>query len=207
MQGGLTYTWMAQMHDDGTASLTNPAANNQFDYLDGEYATSTMFQRHTLRFWGLFELPWGFSTSATYAYGSGNRFNATIPTAPYGKPGQNRLNLTAAGGPAGAITVPAEMEDRWDGPMTVASGAVIPRNALSGTAYHRLDLRLSKDIPLPGRAKIQLIGEVFNVFNHGNYTAFFTQLSATAPATTARFGQPSAASIPRQGQVGFRASW
>jgi len=27
------------------------------------------------------------------------------------------------------------------------------------------------------------------------------------PATTARFGQPSAASIPRQGQVGFRASW
>ena len=207
MQGGLTYTWMAQMHDDGTASLTNPAANNQFDYLDGEYATSTMFQRHTLRFWGLFELPWGFATSATYSYGSGNRFNATIPTAPYGKPGQNRLNLTATGGAANTITVPADMDERWAGPMTVASGEVIPRNALRGTTYHRMDLRLSKDIPLPGRAKIQLIGEVFNVFNHNNYTSFFTQLSATAPATTARFGQPSAASIPRQGQVGFRASW
>jgi len=206
-QGGITYTWMAQMHDDGTASLTNPSANNQFDYLDGEYATSTMFQRHTLRTWGVVDLPWGISTSATYSYGSGNRFNATIPTAPYGKPGQNRLNLTAAGGATSTIVVPAAMEDRWDGPMSVASGAVIPRNALAGTAYHRLDLRVSKDIPLPGRAKIQLIGELFNAFNHANYTAFFNQLSATAAATTARFGQPSAASIPRQGQVGFRASW
>ena len=207
MQGGVTYTWMAQMHDDGTASLTNPSANNQFNYLDGEWATSTMFQRHTLRLWGLFELPWGFSASATYSYGSGNRFNATVPTAPYGKPGQNRLNLTAAGGATNAIVVPADMDDRWDGPMTVASGAVIPRNALHGTAYSRLDLRLSKDIPLPGRAKITVMGELFNAFNHGNYTAFFNQLSATAAATTARFGQPSAASIPRQGQVGFRASW
>ena len=207
MQGGVTYTWMLQMHDDGSASLTNPAANNQFNYLDGEYATSTMFQRHTLRLWGLFELPWGFQASGTYSFGSGNRFNATVPTTPFGKPGQNRLNLTATGGAAATITVPAEMDDRWDGPMTVASGDVIPRNALAGTTYHRLDLRLSKDIGLPGRAKIQLIGELFNVFNHNNYTAFFTQLSATNPATTARFGQPSTASIARQGQVGFRASW
>jgi hypothetical protein len=99
------------------------------------------------------------------------------------------------------------MDDRWDGPMTVTSGAVILRNALAGTSYQRLDLRLSKDIPLPGRAKIQLIGELFNAFNHANYSAFFTQLSATAAATTARFGQPSAASIPRQAQLGFRASW
>jgi hypothetical protein len=91
--------------------------------------------------------------------------------------------------------------------MTVASGEVIPRNALWGTSYSRLDLRLSKDIGLPGRAKLQLIGEIFNVFNHDNYTAFFTQLNATNAATTARFGQPSTASIPRQGQVGFRASW
>jgi hypothetical protein len=207
MQGGVTYTWMLQMHDDGSASLTNPAANNQFDYLDGEYATSTMFQRHTLRLWGLFELPWGFQASGTYSFGSGNRFNATVPTTPFGKPGQNRLNLTATGGAATTITVPAEMDERWDGPMTVASGDVIPRNALSGTTYQRLDLRLSKDIGLPGRAKIQLIGELFNVFDHNNYTAFFTQLSATSPATTVRFGQPSTASIPRQGQVGFRASW
>ena len=121
--------------------------------------------------------------------------------------GSGRRQAVVVVGPTAAITVPAEMDERWDGPMTVASGEVIPRNALRGTPYHRLDLRLSKDIGLPGRAKIQLIGELFNVFNHNNYTAFFTQLSATSAATTARFGQPSTASIARQGQVGFRASW
>jgi hypothetical protein len=198
---------MAQFEDDGSASLTNPAANNQFDYLDGETATSTMFQRHTFRFWSLVELPFGFSGSATYSYGSGNRFNVTIPTAPYGKPGQNRLNLTATGAPTAAIVVPDAMDDRWDGPMTIASGEVIPRNALHGTPYHRMDLRVSKDINLPGRAKIALIGEIFNVFNYDNYTAFNTQLSATSAATTARFGQPTGSSIPRQGQLGFRLSW
>jgi hypothetical protein len=207
MQGGVTYTLMLRMHDDGSASLTNPAANNQFNYLDGEYATSTSFQRNTLRLWGVFELPLGISASATYAYGSGNRFNATIPTSPFGKPGQNRLNLTAAGAPTPTITVPAAMDERWDGPMTIASGEVIPRNALHGTAYNRFDLRVSKDFQLPGSAKITAIAEVFNVFNYANYTAFFSQLSATAPATTARFGQPSAASIARQGQLGFRLSW
>jgi hypothetical protein len=207
MQGGVTYTLMVRMHDDGSASLTNPAANNQFNYLDGEYATSTSFQRNTLRLWGVFELPFGLSASATYAYGSGNRFNATVPTSPFGKPGQNRLNLTAAGGPAATITVPAAMDERWDGPMTIASGEVIPRNALRGTSYNRLDVRVSKDVALPGSAKITAIAEVFNVFNHANYTAFFSQLSATSAATTARFAQPSAASIPRQGQLGFRLSW
>jgi hypothetical protein len=70
-----------------------------------------------------------------------------------------------------------------------------------------MNVELAKDIMLPGRAKIALIGEVFNLFNHGNYTAYFSQLSATNAATTARFGQPSAASIPRQGQLGFRLSW
>jgi hypothetical protein len=207
MQGGITYTRMLQMHDDGSASLTNPAANNQFDYLGGEYATSTMFQRHTLRLWTVYELPWGISTSATYSYGSGNRFNSTVPTAPFGKPGQNRLNLAANGGAVPTIVVPGAMADRCDGPMSIASGGVVPRNALRGTPYHRLDLRASKDVRLHGRAKVTLIGEVFNAFNHANYTGFFNQLSATNAATTARFGQPSAASIPRQGQVGFRVSW
>jgi len=55
--------------------------------------------------------------------------------------------------------------------------------------------------------KLQLIGEVYNVFNHANYTGFATQLSATSAATTNRFGQPTAASIARQGQLAFRLAW
>jgi hypothetical protein len=187
--------------------LVNPGANNLFDYLDGEYAVSTNFQRHTVRLWTVYQMPWGISTSLSYAYGSGNRFSASIPTAPYGKTGTNRLNLTAAGGATNAITVPEAALDRWNGPAVIASGAVIPRNALEGTPFHKVDLRLTKDFRLAGTAKVSLIGEVYNLFNHANYTAYFNQLSATAAATTARFGQPSSAGVSRQGQLAFRIGW
>jgi len=207
MQGGVTHTLMLAMHDDGGFNYTNPSANNQFDYIDGEWATSTNFQRNTVRVWGLISLPWGMSTSVAYGYGSGNRFAATIATAPYGKPGQNRLNLTAAGGASPAITVPAGVLDRWDGPAVVASGSIIPRNALEGLPVHKVDLRVTKEIRFVGTAKVSLMAEVFNLFNHRNYTGYFNQLNPTNAATTARFGLPSAASVPRQGQLAFRFAW
>ena len=43
---------------------TSPA-NNPFDYLDGEMATSLDYQKNTVRVWGLLQLPWGFNSSVT----------------------------------------------------------------------------------------------------------------------------------------------
>ena len=206
-QGGATYTLMLAMHDNGSAGLVTPPANNQFDYLDGEYATSSAFQRNTFRFWTLYQLPMGFSAALSYGYGSGTRSNATIATAPYGKTGSNRLNLTAAGGATNAITVPEAVLDRWNGPAVIASGEVIPRNALQALAYSKMDLRITKDIKLGATSKVQLIGEVYNLLNHANYGGYVTQLSATSPATTARFGQPSSALISRQAQLAFRVAF
>ena len=210
-QGGITYTVMLAMHDNGTLGYTNPTANNPFDYLDGEYATSTDFQRNTLRMWALYQLPWGISTSVSYFYGSGNRFNATISGTPYGKTGNNRLNASNTGGAAPAIVVPEAMLDRWLGPDVVASGVVIPRNALVGLPLHKVDLRLTKEILLVGTARLQLIGEVFNLFNRANYGSYNTTLSATNAPQTALFGRPAQntgnAYVPRQGQLGFRLAF
>jgi hypothetical protein len=206
-QAGVTYTLMLGIHDDGRLGYTNPLANNPFDYLGAEYATSEDFQRNTVRAWTLYQLPWGVSTSVSYFYGSGNRFRATIAATPYGKLGDNRLNLANNGGPAAAITIPAAMLDRWNGPAVINSGDVIPRNALEGLPLHKVDLRLTKDIRLGGRARVSLIGEVFNLFNHANYGSYNTSLSANA-ATTALFGTPAQntgnAYVARTGQLAFR---
>jgi hypothetical protein len=206
-QAGLTYTVMLAMHDDGGIGYTSPGANNQFNYLDGEYATGTGFQRHTVRVWTVYQMPWGISANLLYAYGSGTRYNVTIATTPYGKVGSNRLNLTAAGGATSAIAIPAGVLDRWLGPAVINSGDVIPRNALEGLPIHKVDLRLTKELRLQGTMKISLIGEVFNLFNRANYTGYRTSLSATAPATTALFGQPSGAQVSRQGQLAFKVSF
>ena len=210
-QTGATYTFMLEMKDNGGIGYGTAPANNPFDYLDGEWATSQDFQRHTVRVYGLMQLPWGFNTSLTYSYGSGNRFNNSISTAPYGKTGTNRLNLTAAGTATSAIVIPASVLDRWHGPAVIESGAVIPRNALGGLPLHKVDFRLTKIVSVGGSKRIELVGEVFNVFNHGNYGSYNTALSATSPATTALFGTPNqnggTAYIARQGQLGLKVSF
>jgi len=217
-QSGVTYTYMVSMHDDGNIGYTAPGQNNQFDYLDGEYATSTDYQQNTLRAFGLYRFPWGISASVSYFYGSGNMFAGAIAAAVYGKPGTNRLNLTAAGGATNPIVIPAtatlangdviEIASRFHGPSTINSGDTIPRNALQGLPLHKVDLRLTKDIRLVGSMKLSLIGEVYNLFNHHNYGSYNLNLSATAPATTALFGSPQQntgnAYVPRQAQFAFR---
>ena len=174
----------------------NGTANNQFDSLDGEWARSTDFQRSTLRLHTTVQLPYDVSASVVYLYGSGNYYQTTIATAPYGKPGQNRLNL---GNP---ITISDAVKDRFEGPAVVATGAVIPRNALKGLPLHKVDLRASKRIRLGGRVSTTLLGELFNLFNHDNFGGY------TGQVDSANFGRPTAASgnayVPRSGQLGFR---
>ncbi|HMF98579.1 MAG TPA: hypothetical protein VKE96_29970, partial [Vicinamibacterales bacterium] len=211
VQAGLTYTLMLEMKDNGAVGYGTAPANNPFDYLNGEWATSVDFQRSTLRTWGLVQLPYGFSTSVTYFYGSGNRFNDSIGVAPYGKTGTNRLNLTATGAPTNPIVIPAAVLDRWDGPAVINSGDVIPRNALAGLPLHKVDLHVTKDIRLARTTRVQLVAEVFNLFNHANYGSYNTTLSATSAATTALFGTPNqntgTAYVSRQAQLGFKLAF
>jgi len=208
VQAGLTYTFMLEMKDNGTVGYGTSPANNPFDYLNGEWATSQDFQRHTIRLWGLLQMPWGFNASASYFYGSGNRFPDSIATSPYGKTGTNRLNLSGSGGAEPAITIPGAVLDRWHGPAVITSGTVIPRNALEGLPLHKVDLHVTKEFPVSGSVKAQLVGEIFNVFNHANYGSYNTTLSPTNAATTSLFGTPNqntgTAYVPREAQLGVR---
>jgi hypothetical protein len=208
LQAGATYTLMLAMRDDGGIGYTSPGANNPFDPVAGEYATAAAFQRNTVRVWALYQMPFGLNASVSYFYGSGNLYAASISATPYGKTGTNRLNLSNTGGAAATITIPASVADRFNGPATITSGTVIPRNALQGLPLHKVDVKLSKDIVVVRTMKVSLIGEVFNVFNHANYGSYATSLSATNAATTALFGQPQQSAgnayVPREAQLGFR---
>jgi Carboxypeptidase regulatory-like domain len=220
-QAGMTYAYMFSLHDDGNIGYTSPGQNNQFDYLNGEYATSTDFQRNTVRLHALYRAPWGISTAVSYFYGSGNRFAASIAGSPYGKPGTNRVNLTAAGGATNPIVIPTsatlangdviDIASRFNDVTTIPSGYTIARNALEGLPLHKVDVRVTKDFKIVGTSKVSLIAEVFNLFNHHNYGSYNTQVSATAAATTAIFGQPQQnlgnAYVPRQAQLAFRVGF
>jgi hypothetical protein len=192
-QASATYTRALSIKDNTTGF--GYQADNQFNP-DADWAQSAAYQRHTFRSNGIVRLPWQFSLSGSYFYGSGQHFNPTSSVRPYSKPGANRLNIGAP------IAIPAAVLDRWEGPAVIATGTTWPRNALRGLPLHKVDMRVSKRVTLVNSVKLELLAEVFNVFNRKNYGAYNTTI------TSASFGQPVATSgnayVPRQGQLGIR---
>ena len=187
-QANLAYTYMFYMNDNTTNFQYQ--GNNPFDP-DAEWARSTEFQRHTLRFNGIYRLPWDISLAGAYLYGSGNYYQTTVALNPFGHTGTTRLNSGAAALPIpeSVVTSPVNSElvpvrDRFDGPDSIAPGQIAPRNALRGLPLHKVDLRFTKDVNLPGGMKLTGIAEVFNLFNHANYGAYNAQINSPT------FGQP-----------------
>ena len=194
-QTGATYTLLFYKHDDGTIGYVAGASDNPFNPLAAEWARSTDFQRNTVRIHGTFDLPYDFTTSVIYLYGSGNYRETSVATVPFGKPGTNRLNI---GSP---IVIPAEVRDRFDGPAVIGTGEVVPRNALKGFPLHKVDVRVSKRAKV-GSVRLTGVTEVFNLFNRKNFGNYVGQVDS------ARFGQVAASSgnayVPRSGQLGVR---
>jgi hypothetical protein len=180
-QYGITYTLMFYRNDTGTGSQAfGGNANNHFDLtLDDEWARSQDFQRHTLRANGIYRFPWDITVAGTYFYGSGNYF----PT-------------RWAGDPLGANTG----VNRTRPDLTV-----VPRNAFKGNPLHKVDLRLSKEVTLPGHVKLMGIAEVFNLFNHTNFGNY------QALVNTSTYGNPVQNSantyLPRSGQFAFKITF
>ena len=73
-------------------------------------------------------------------------------------------------------------------------GSIVARNSLIAPAQNRTDLRLQQRIPLHGRASIDAIAEVFNIFNRANFGIGTVENNAqylqnvTAQTRTMQFG-------------------
>ena len=130
---------------------------------------------------GIWQLRYGFQLSGLYFFGSGVRLSTQYGT-----------DLAGRGVPQG---------ERRLRP----NGTIVDRNNFVGKPIHRVDLRLQRRFPLGGRAGIDGILEIFNVFNHANYESYVVQEVAR------NYGQPSqstnVAYTPRALQLGFRLTF
>jgi hypothetical protein len=127
----------------------------------------------------------GFQLSGLYFFGSGERFSTSW--------GGDLRNL-------GSTTTSSSSNGRLR-----PDGVIVPRNDLSGHPIHRVDLRFTKRQRIVGRATVDGMLEVFNLFNHENYGSYTTQQSSAA------YGQPSyngnVSFQPRIVQLGFRLAF
>jgi len=145
--------------------------------IGGLYTLASSDQRHRATFNGIWDMGLGFQVSGLYFFGSGERRGTSY--------GGDRRNQGAAG--------TARLRP---------NGTIVPRNDFVGEPLHRIDIRLTKRQRIVGRATIDGMLEVFNVFNHENYGSYTTQES------NANYGRPSfngnIAFQPRVVQLGFR---
>jgi hypothetical protein len=107
-------------------------------------------------------------------------------------------------GPDGSVTV-----IRPRTPFNqVISPIVLPERFSNGDSFVTQDLRLTRRIALGGRLRLDLIAEVFNVFNVANLTGYggvLNQLGYGQP--TARAGQVFGTGGPRSFQLAARAEF
>jgi hypothetical protein len=147
--------------------------------IGGEYTLAQSDQPHRAVFNGIWQVGYGFQLSGLYFFGSGERFATSF--------GGDRRSCGA-----GCNRLRPD-------------GSVMPRNALVGSPIHRVDMRLQRRFGLGGRAGIDGMIEVFNVFNHENYGSY------TTAESNARYGLPTAnenvAYQPRMAQLGFRLTF
>ena len=91
---------------------------------------------------------------------------------------------------------------------TAGAGCIgsLGRNAFNMPGFFTWDMRVAKLIPVGERIKLNLIAEVFNLFNRTNITAV-NQLCDPSAGSTCSAGQPSAAYSARQLQFALKMSW
>jgi len=145
--------------------------------MGGEWGLSQDDQRHRAVFSGIWEVGRGFQVSGLHYLLAGIRLSSN-----YGADQRN-----AGGG------------NIFSGRLR-PDGTIVPRNSLIGPAQNRTDFRLQYRVPLAGRASIDAIADVLNMFNRPNWTIGTQESNATQylQHITAQF---------RSMQFGFRVTF
>jgi hypothetical protein len=164
-QAGATYTLMFYKHDTGVSDSSGSSQLNPFD-IDLDWANSSDFQRHTVRAYGIWDLPFGFAFAGSVLYGSGNYSQTSTNVDPLG---------------LGVTRVRRDL-------------SIIPRNNYSDDPWQTVDVRISKDVRL-GRLKLTGIAEVFNLFNYARYTYNTLETSANFGRPNGSGAQPRTAQV------------
>jgi hypothetical protein len=174
-QGSATYTLGALWDADapphsGMEPVPFPTAID----LGGEWGLGQTDQRNRTVFNGIWQVGRGFQLSGLYYLLLGQR------------------TVTNYGGDVRGWGATGSARLRPD-------GTIVPRNSFTQPTRTRMDLRVQQRIGLPHAIAVDLIGEVFNVFNSANWTV-------STQESRADFGRYTAGQF-RSAQLGFRVTF
>jgi hypothetical protein len=174
-QASATYTLSSLKDSDSRPfSGMSPVPFETAPDMGGEWAYSDSDQRHRAVISGIWEVIGGFQVSGLVYHGSGIR------------------SASFWGGDLRGTGADFSQRLRPD-------GTIVPRNTFIQPAENRVDMRLQQGIPLGGNASIDLMAEVFNLFNAENF-------SLITEEGRSDYNQPDSGQY-RTMQFGFRVSF
>ena len=157
---------------------TGFSVENDSRDLEANYAVSDFDRPHRFSFSGSWLLPLGsnpvlsnWEIGTFMQFQSGRPFSVFLPESGLLRLGFQRLDF-APGATAESVARHGADETEWfDTSQVVAATAAgnTPRNFLRGPSQKRVDLSITKSIPLGGSARLELRAEVFNLFNTVNF--------------------------------------
>jgi hypothetical protein len=217
-----SYTWSHAI-DDSTdlQTLLNPQDNNRPDL---ERSNSTFDQRHRFVLSSVFETPYDrrdpgfwnkfladFVFSPIFEIGSGRPFNVLTGSDLNLDVGPNTDRPSVGSGgisspflPGVSFLPPSLCPEPSLAPLGCAGN--LGRNAFFKPGFASVDMRVARKVFLGERLNLEVIGEVFNLFNRTNISDV-NPLCSPLPGGTCLAGEPTAAFDPRQFQFALKLNF
>jgi len=216
------YTWSKNLTDNQTDRSTAP--QNSYDQgLD--YGRATLDRRHVATVNYIYELPWyktqegfvgktlgGWQASGIITLNTGLPF--TVTTSSYDAAGLGNNPAAIAGNRPNVLcdpnaSAPQTRLQYFNTACFQVNPAANPtglpntvgnagRGIINGPPTKRVDFTMTKILAFNENLKVQLRAEAFNVFNHTNFRALSTNVTATT------FGQVTTVRDPRTLQLGLK---
>jgi Carboxypeptidase regulatory-like domain len=217
-QINMAYTWSRNMTDSQNEFLSVPQDSNNFR---GEYSRAVFDRRHVLSVNYIYELPYhqnqtgaagkllgGWQISGITYYYTGIGFS---PSTSSNDPAGIGFLVSGPAGPRPDVICDPNanaphLVTQWfntacfaNPPAGVNRVGNAGRNTILGPPTTRFDATLAKRIRFSESKSVQLRWEVFNIFNHTNFTTF-----SSTNITSSVFGQVNGARDPRTMQLGAK---
>ncbi|HQR32845.1 MAG TPA: carboxypeptidase regulatory-like domain-containing protein [Blastocatellia bacterium] len=218
----LAYTWAKNLTDSQNDRSASP--QNTYD-IRSEYARAALDRRQILTISYIYQLPFyrtqqgfagkvlgGWQVAGITSIQTGLPFTATTSNLDYAGVGLINTNPTARPNllcdpNSGAPQTAQQFFNTacfQTNPTTTATGlptspGTAGRGVINGPGTKRFDFTLSRTVKFTENVRLQLRGEVFNIFNHTNFRGF-TSTNVTSTA----FGQIGTVRDPRTMQMGIK---
>ena len=218
----LAYTWSKNLTDSPNDRTTSP--QNSYNIRD-EYQRATLDRRHVFNLNYIYEIPFlrnrsdfigkalgGWQASGIITVYTGVPFSVT--TSNFDPAGLGLINANPAARP-NLLCDPNENAPhtlQWvtnqcfqanpavDALVSNTTGST-PRGIIDGPGTQRVDFTMSKNFRFTESVYLQLRAEMFNIFNHTNFRAISTNITA------ANFGLVTTTRDPRTMQFGLKLNF